>query len=229
MRLDSCDEILYEKLLAFCRSDRASVWVGKEASTKPSDTYLSQLLKINNAIDNADICAIPYPSWVDHEFSIASICGIVSLSSLALYRYKKTQLLCDQRIHVSLWRSGLLPRLLNKCPEIGLVSCHHSLAKVLAKKYNIEHIEYYFVTGEVGHAKSLPPGATLGVHYPQQFNYIMDSISRPLNGKIFLIAAGILGKFYCQRVKESGGVAIDIGSVADALCGYKTRPGMQAI
>ncbi len=33
----------------------------------------------------------------------------------------------------------------------------------------------------------------------------MTALDRPLNGKLFLVAGGILGKFYCGRIKGSGG------------------------
>ena len=37
-----------------------------------------------------------------------------------------------------------------------------------------------------------------------------------LRSRLFLVAAGILGKIYCQQIKQQGGVAIDIGSVLDS-------------
>ncbi len=54
----------------------------------------------------------------------------------------------------------------------------------------------------------------------------MTALDRPLNGKLFLVAGGILGKFYCGRIKGSGGVAIDVGSLVDMWMGAETRPGM---
>lgn len=37
-----------------------------------------------------------------------------------------------------------------------------------------------------------------------------------LRGRLFLVAAGLLGKFYCQQIKTQGGAALDIGSVLDS-------------
>jgi len=42
-------------------------------------------------------------------------------------------------------------------------------------------------------------------------------------GQLFLVAAGPLGKIYCQWVKERGGVALDFGSMADAWIGIDSR------
>jgi hypothetical protein len=41
---------------------------------------------------------------------------------------------------------------------------------------------------------------------------------------VFLVAAGILGASYCNRIKQLGGIAINIGSVADVWAGVVTRP-----
>ena len=40
---------------------------------------------------------------------------------------------------------------------------------------------------------------------------------------IFLVGAGVLGKIYCQWVKEQGGIAIDLGAMFDAWSGGKSR------
>jgi hypothetical protein len=59
-------------------------------------------------------------------------------------------------------------------------------------------------------------------HYPNLYTKIHEWISgRP--GGLYFIGAGGLGKVYCQWVKESGGVAIDIGSVFDGWAGLPTR------
>ena len=39
----------------------------------------------------------------------------------------------------------------------------------------------------------------------------------------FLVAAGFLGKIYCNEIKNKGGISIDIGSTADIWMGYSTR------
>jgi hypothetical protein len=43
-----------------------------------------------------------------------------------------------------------------------------------------------------------------------------------------LVAAGILGKIYCDVIRAAGGVAVDIGHVADLWAGRETRSYDQA-
>ena len=38
-----------------------------------------------------------------------------------------------------------------------------------------------------------------------------------------LVAAGVLGKVYCARIRAAGGIALDVGSAADHWCGHATR------
>jgi len=44
-----------------------------------------------------------------------------------------------------------------------------------------------------------------------------------LQGQLFLVGAGLMGKWYCAVIKEHGGVALDIGSVFDSWA-KKSRP-----
>ncbi|SFL45110.1 hypothetical protein [Methylorubrum salsuginis] len=37
-----------------------------------------------------------------------------------------------------------------------------------------------------------------------------------LRGQLFLVGAGLIGKYYCALIKQQGGVALDIGSVFDS-------------
>ena len=219
------DELEFKSLYNYSRTDRARVWIGDEAEHMDIH-YLNQLLKIKHILNESDVLGIPYKSWLEHEFRIGSMCGIMSLSNIINSGIGISKFVCTQQIHRDLYDSGLLGSLIRQTSEIGLISCHRDLAANMMKVFNLSNIEYYFVSGEKGHKEHLPDGAINGKHYPDQFNTINCSISRPLNGKLFLVAAGILGKFYCHTIKKMGGVAVDIGSIADGWMECDTRPGL---
>lgn len=42
-------------------------------------------------------------------------------------------------------------------------------------------------------------------------------------GEVFLVGAGVFGKDLCIRVRELGGIALDMGSAMDRIAGKKTR------
>ena len=45
----------------------------------------------------------------------------------------------------------------------------------------------------------------------------------PQDGHVFIVAAGYLGKSYCARVRDRGGIGLDLGSIVDEWLGYDTR------
>ena len=60
-------------------------------------------------------------------------------------------------------------------------------------------------------------------HYPDAYNSICRNVAVPFKGALFIVGAGPLGKVYCQRLKELGAIAIDMGSALDLYLGRVTR------
>lgn len=58
-------------------------------------------------------------------------------------------------------------------------------------------------------------------HYPSVIGFLRKE---DLKGTLVLVGAGLLGKIYCHAAKDSGGVAVDLGSGFDLLAGLSTRP-----
>ena len=62
-------------------------------------------------------------------------------------------------------------------------------------------------------------------HYPDMFETVSEYLQKnDQSGKVYLIGAGGLGKSYCNMIKQSGGVALDIGALFDGWTGLFTRP-----
>ncbi len=117
-----------------------------------------------------------------------------------------------------------LKPLLADLPFIGFIGCHPQLAGRLARHCNIARTASYMVPGENGRVQL--PADVLGTgHFPDIYERILETLEVPFRGAVFLVGAGLLGKVYAARVKQLGGIAIDIGSLADGWMGYNTRPG----
>lgn len=71
--------------------------------------------------------------------------------------------------------------------------------------------------------------ATAGRHFPDVYEGVIARLSRPHAGRVFLVAGGILGKFYAHVIRRHGGIAVDVGSVADAWVRKPTRPGYDTL
>lgn len=228
VRLDNVDEARFANLYARNREDRAGVWFA--GSVDPNaDSFLDEASQIGQAMENADITGMPYTGWIEHEFRILSVTGISSLVNLLRVKRSKNSMTCSQLIHVDLHRTKLLYEILKTQHRIGLISCHRELPEMLKQAFSFSEINHYHVPGEKGHSHLLSKTAVEGTHWPDRYREIMRDLSTPLNGTLFIVAAGILGKFYCDQIKKFGGVAVDIGSIADGWVGSKTRPGLDKI
>ena len=117
-----------------------------------------------------------------------------------------------------------LKPLLQDLPFIGFIGCHPELAHRLAQFCNIPETASYLVPGENGRTQL--PADVLGTgHFPDIYQHILTKLQIPFEGAVFLVGAGLLGKVYAAKVKQLGGIAIDIGALADGWMGYNTRPG----
>lgn len=61
-------------------------------------------------------------------------------------------------------------------------------------------------------------------HYPVRYRQVLEALQGNLHGALVLVGAGIFGKKYCAVARQSGGVALDLGSAFDVLAGVRTRP-----
>ncbi|HEX3885544.1 MAG TPA: hypothetical protein VHW66_23025 [Stellaceae bacterium] len=61
-------------------------------------------------------------------------------------------------------------------------------------------------------------------HFHTVFPRIVDLLHTDLRGTLVLVGAGFFGKIYSQTARDSGAVAIDLGSGFDLLAGKETRP-----
>jgi tetratricopeptide (TPR) repeat protein len=131
----------------------------------------------------------------------------------------------DAFVHICLHRlSPFYAELLSGINFVGVISPHPGLAAKLARYHGIVTFAEYIVPGE----SRLPAdarGTTAVPHFPDRYHEIMAGLLVPRPGAIFLVAAGLLGKIYCHRIQQLGGIALDIGSVVDAWMGFSTRPG----
>jgi hypothetical protein len=59
---------------------------------------------------------------------------------------------------------------------------------------------------------------------PFQYEKINSEIAQMVvPGALVIVASGIIGKIFCQTVRDKGGVALDVGVMVDYWVGAKTR------
>jgi len=180
---------------------------------------------LTRAIENADVLGIP-----GRKRSILTnpFCR-VQTGILSAYSYfhrsglpKPGQHLTNADIHIQLDGNRQLEKMLRMVARVTLITCRTELRDHLCKQYpNLDTVNILEVPAE--HRFGMKP--LYCNHYPDRFNEIKLIISSSdFQGELVLVAAGVLGKIYCLWIKEAGGIAIDIGSIADKLAGVPSRP-----
>jgi hypothetical protein len=224
MRVSDEDESEFNAVYRANRANFAQTWYGgKPPSTDPE--LLSTLFEINKAATWADVVGLPYDVWIEHEYRILSHRGIFGLVNVFRGMHGLPEEgFAHQNINTTLASTGALASLLTGRAAVGLVSCHHDLPDALRRRFGIGEVEFHKLPAERGRIHIFGD-KTNGDHFPTAFRQTLAALEKPHHGKLFLVAGGILGKFYCRKIKEFGGVAIDIGSIADAWIGALSRPG----
>jgi hypothetical protein len=172
-------------------------------------------------LSEADIVGVPPAGRVEHEYGLMSTRGIPSCINLlkslgcldgavaASPRY-----LCSAHIHTELQGAGFFSRLFEEASAIGVVTSFSTLStrlRALGARVDIE----YLVPGDSRNFWTDHDGTQL-CQFPERVAEVMQSLStRDLRGHVFLVAAGFVGKRYCLGVKARGGVAIDVGALAN--------------
>jgi|GEM_PF-2341065 len=199
-------------------------WFGEALATaNPYDIARLNAATIRS-IECADIIGLPAAARLTkdnlHFGYLAYLDGLIANIVQANPQCHLTDAFVSIQLHQL---SPFLHDILTDAPFLGVIGPHDGLASRLASHHRIAATKTYLVPGERRLPTHLLSGT--GRHFPDRYMAILRELTIPQPGSIFLVAAGLLGKVYCNRVRELGGIAIDIGSVADAWMGYDTRPG----
>lgn len=228
-RISTDDENRFPVLYDYARRNRAHVWFGGEIDIATSG-FNEVAFGVRNVVQHASVVGLPYWSWVVHEFKFCSASGITGLVNAlrlaSLPSVNRGQSWTTQLVHFDMLQCGALERLIRSQKRIHLITCLPEAGDRLRRHFGLEEVVIHRVPGEKAHALQLGIGAMIGHHFPGRFQELINELSADQRGELFLVAAGLLGKFYCRRIHESGGVALDVGSVVDQWMGKPTRPNV---
>ncbi len=133
------------------------------------------------------------------------------------------RLITSAHFHHDLHVWNLWGEVLSVVRSVSWISCH-DLAPYLWKEHGVATRQAILVPPEQRYAplfgggiQDAAPGTLLDHHED-----ICNALA-PQPGEVYLVAAGFLGKIYCDLIRERGGIGLDIGSVADYWMGFETR------
>jgi hypothetical protein len=103
---------------------------------------------------------------------------------------------------------------------IGIITCHPALESALRTRLGATGVDLRTVPER---AANTPNARVDTRHWPERFRELCRELEQIDPGTLWLVGAGILGKIYCGVIRAAGGVAVDIGNVADIWAGRTTR------
>jgi hypothetical protein len=182
-----------------------------------SEIELSQLkLLIKDAVLGSSIVGLPR-----EDMKSLGYLEVIDILGADLFKKASNNevFITDCHIHYSLYESGFIDSLIKSNSFIGFVS-GRDLTDYIMQLNKDADVAWHRVP-----IQNTDGDIELEPHYPIYFERILKEISVPFKGAIYLIAAGVLGKIYSKAIKDKGGIAIDIGAVADLMSGVlDTRP-----
>jgi len=118
-----------------------------------------------------------------------------------------------------------LPELLKDQEQVSIISCR-DLGPRIHTEHGVRDVKVYQVPSQyiVRAVDDEYEAALHGVPmWPDFYHRLREEITVRRPGEIFLIGAGLFGKDLCIRVRELGGIALDLGSCLDGLADKVTR------
>lgn len=125
-------------------------------------------------------------------------------------------------IHNSLLVEDHFKALLTGLPFLGLVTCR-PIGGAVKNAFGIGDVRTFMIPEQSQFASNRQDLYNERPHFPDAFFGLQGQIQVPFPGAVFLVGAGMLGKLYCDLIKQRGGIAIDVGSVFDAWDGIMSR------
>ncbi len=226
-RISDADEARFARLYGWMRAEWVRFLFGPDFDAEASG-YADLTRGLMAAATEADVLGVPYPSWVEHEYALVSGRGIPCLLNvhrdLLMHPPSLRPAVCDQLVHVHLHNEGLIEPVLRKARGLTIISCLPGLDELIRGRFSLDDVELLPVPSEFTAPHLREANHRGGEAFPAAYKQIMRQLSQPQGGRVFIVAAGTLGKFYATAIKRHGGIALDLGSLVDGWMRLPSRP-----
>jgi hypothetical protein len=173
---------------------------------------------IRESVRCADVVGTPCKRHASHDQNWHNVMKFMDRLNLI----SKEQKTCCMDFTIMFQTQDLYKELFENVKQIFYISCRN-VSNQLKTKFNFE--EVYGVHLPPQHIPCVGPVLTNEKHYPhiyEKIDYMCNNHFVDKNS-IWLVGAGGLGKIYCMKIKEAGGIALDVGSIFDGWAGLQTR------
>lgn len=179
---------------------------------------------IHDALKSADYVGLPITNFFGTRDKKLTSGHVGYASALILGRAAASHLSSDRFVGTNFFQ--LLAK--NKENLIAIMGASNSFWLVgphdvrcdIQRVFGFSEVDFIEVPGHYTWRETKGYG-----QYPDLFRFVLRKLMSlgDLRGQLFLVGAGLLGKYYCHAIKSQGGVALDFGSVFDSWAG-KGRP-----
>lgn len=118
-----------------------------------------------------------------------------------------------------------LPHLLDGQRRLSVISCRDLTAKIQAD-YRVPDVRTFQVPSQYI-MRAVDGDYEAALHHvpiwPHFYKRLRADLTVREQGEVFLVGAGLFGKDLCVRVRELGGIALDLGSCLDGMANKVTR------
>lgn len=196
--------------------------IEREAGLSPSPASVLELKRLmSSAFEQADLLGIAGAERFPDEHRV----WMRKLDSL------HRELLTGGRPPAPLADCLLSHAILERLPEMlqgrraSAISCR-DLVPVLERDWGAVDVRLYQVPSQY-RMRVVDGEFEAALHrtpiWPDAHACVRASLTVRERGEVFLVGAGLFGKDLCIRVRELGGIAIDMGSALDRVAGKVTR------
>jgi hypothetical protein len=202
------------------------VWFGQDIERIPRQDLAAIGKRLEQAIRNADLLGVTSAERLAGDAVHYGFCAGLEAYLTPLLTDQPQKMLSDALLPVMLnERDPFLGSLLRGLDFVGVISPHADLAERLQRHLGLGTVASYILPGE-SRLGRISEQENRGMHFPGVYDHILATLSVPRRGAVFLVAGGLLGKIYCDHIRQLGGIALDIGAIADAWMGHNTRGGV---
>jgi hypothetical protein len=185
-----------------------------------------EMLKVKqlvmSALDEADVIGLgTSASFADEHIELGE--QIAAIYEQRVARGRKPTYVTHSLVNNEL--RNALPELIGAGGPLSVVSCR-DVGPALEARHAVADVAVYQVPSQYV-VRDVDGEYEAALHdvpvWPDFYRDLRDRIAVRERGEIFLVGAGLFGKGLCIRIRELGGIALDMGSTLDGLTGKVTR------
>ncbi|MGC1851314.1 MAG: hypothetical protein WA687_02610 [Solirubrobacterales bacterium] len=185
-----------------------------------------EMLKVKallmNALDEADVVGLrTSKSFAEEHRELGEL--IASVYAERVAQGRRPGHLAHSLLNSDLCEA--LPALLAGQQQLSVVSCR-DIGPILKADHNLTDITAYQVPSQYV-VRDVDGPYEAALHdvpiWPEFYQRLRAELTVRSRGEVFLVGAGLFGKDLCIRIRELGGIALDMGSTLDAIASKVTR------